>query len=92
MSRVIRIRLITYIVQNHEVDNRRWEKVLELTRDDNWDLKRIQFEKDKGNISREQDYVNKQTKQRDIHAAIGKEKISSKGDETKLRTTSDKEC
>lgn len=32
----------------------------------------MQYEKDKGNISNEQDYVNKQTKQRDIQAALNR--------------------
>lgn len=53
------------------------KKALKQTRDHNWDLERMQFEKDKGNVSSEQDYVNKHAKQRDIQAAMGKENISS---------------
>ena len=70
------------------------KKALKQARDHNWDLERMQFEKDKGNVSSEQDYVNKQTKQREIQADMNKEKISSKDtdDDAKLRTTSDKEC
>ncbi len=70
------------------------KKALKQTGDHNWDLERMQFEKDKGNVSSEQDYVNKQTKQREIQADMNKEKISSKDtdDDAKLRTTSDKEC
>lgn len=48
------------------------KKALKQTGDHNWDLERMQFEKDKGNISNEQDYVNKQTKQRDIQAALNR--------------------
>ena len=48
------------------------KKALKQTGDHNWDLERMQFQKDKGNISNEQDYVNKQTKQRDIQAALNR--------------------
>lgn len=40
-----------------------------LKRDHNWDLERMQFEKDKGNIHRKEDYVNK--KEKDPDAAMG---------------------
>lgn len=48
------------------------KKALKQTGDHIWGLERMQFEKDKGNISNEQDYVNKQTKQRDIQAALNR--------------------
>lgn len=38
------------------------KRTLKHTGEHNLDLEKMQFEKDKGNVSRTQDYVNKETK------------------------------
>lgn len=44
------------------------------TGDHNWDLERMQYEKDRGHIpGKEQDYVNKKTKGDRVYSAMGKE-------------------
>jgi hypothetical protein len=49
-----------------------WRKsALKQTVGHNLDLERIQFEKDKGNILRKHDYVNKETKTDDANLALG---------------------
>jgi hypothetical protein len=42
------------------------------TGDHNWDMERMQMEKEKGNITSDRDYVNRESK--DISAAVTKPK------------------
>lgn len=52
------------------------KKALKQTGDHNWDLEKMQFEKDKGYITREKDYVDKDTKADDVKFAMGVKKSS----------------
>lgn len=49
------------------------KNALAKTGDHNLDLERMQYEKDKGNISKEKDYVDKKIKTGDVYSAMGKE-------------------
>jgi hypothetical protein len=50
--------------------------------DHNWDMERMQVEKDKGNILTDRDYVNKETK--DVNTAMGLQKTIT------IKTTKEK--
>ena len=50
------------------------KSALMQTGDHNLDLERMQFEKDKGNILRKDDYVNEETKADDAKLALGQKK------------------
>ncbi|MDQ3851275.1 MAG: hypothetical protein M3299_00400 [Thermoproteota archaeon] len=44
---------------------------LKKTGDHNWDMERMQFQKDQGNVSGENDYVNLETKTSRVQEAMG---------------------
>ena len=48
------------------------KSAIKNTRDHNWDMERMQVEKDKGNILTDRDYVNKEIK--DVDTAMGLQK------------------
>ena len=48
------------------------KSAIKNTGDHNWDMERMQVEKDKGNILTDRDYVNKETK--DVNTAMGLQK------------------
>ena len=50
--------------------------------DRNWDMKRMQFQKDRGNVSSENGYVNSQTKAASLQDALD----SNNGRESTSRT------
>jgi hypothetical protein len=52
----------------------RGKKAIKKTGDHNWDMERMQFEKDNGNVSNESDYVNMKTKPDDVQMAMGNNK------------------
>ena len=47
------------------------KKKIRRTGDHNWDMERMQFEKEKGNVSSSNDYVNMQQKADDVATAMG---------------------
>jgi hypothetical protein len=46
------------------------KKAIKKTGDHNWDMERMQFEKDNANVSSESDYVNMKTKADDVQMAM----------------------
>ena len=48
------------------------KSAIKNTEDHNWDMERMQVEKDKGNILTDRDYVNKEIK--DVDTAMGLQK------------------
>jgi hypothetical protein len=55
---------------------------IKKTGDHNWDMERMQFQKERGNVSGENDYVNLETKAARVQEAMG----SKKGDEPTTST------
>ena len=47
------------------------KKAIEKTGDHNWDMERMQSEKDQGNISSGRDYVDMNSKVEDVKVALG---------------------
>ena len=48
------------------------KSAIKNTGDHNWDMERMQVEKDKGNILTDKDYINKESK--DVNTAMGLQK------------------
>lgn len=60
----------------------RGKNAIKKTRDHNWDMDRMQFQKEQGNISSQNGYVNMGTKTADVQEAMG----SKKGDDLTTST------
>ena len=56
---------------------------IKKTGDHNWDMERMQFQKERGNVSGENDYANLETKAARVQEAIG----SKNGDESTSSTS-----
>lgn len=52
------------------------KSAIKNTGDHNWDMERMQVEKDKGNILTDRDYINKESK--DVNTAMGLQKNNNK--------------
>lgn len=61
------------------------KSAIKNTRDHNWDMERMQVEKDKGNILTDRDYVNKETK--DVDTAMGLQKNNNIKNKQKVAKT-----
>jgi hypothetical protein len=73
----LRFILLLFIVNtvhyNHCYYNHGKQKsAIKNTGDHNWDMERMQVEKDKGNILTDRDYINKESK--DVNTAMGLQK------------------
>lgn len=61
------------------------KSAIKNTGDHNWDMERMQVEKDKGNILTDRDYVNKETK--DVDTAMGLQKNNNIKNKQKVAKT-----
>ena len=61
------------------------KSAIKNTGDHNWDMERMQVEKDKGNILTDRDYVNKETK--DVNTAMRLQKNNNIKNKQKVAKT-----
>ncbi|HEX6028619.1 MAG TPA: hypothetical protein VFY64_06230 [Nitrososphaeraceae archaeon] len=61
------------------------KSAIKNTGDHNWDMERMQVEKDKGNILTDRDYVNKEIK--DVDTAMGLQKNNNIKNKQKVAKT-----
>jgi hypothetical protein len=47
------------------------KNAIKKTGDHNWDMERMQFQKEQGNVSSENDYVNRERKTSNVQEAMG---------------------